>query len=255
MRYLTYFLIFLYSANSFSLSIISDLDDTLKITNVLDRSEATRNALFSKKAFYGSSQLLSEMGHYTDHLYVVSGTTNFLTFRVKSFLNFNNINYKDLFLRDIIRQDNISFYKTQIIEKLLEENPSEDFILIGDNTEKDGYVYDGLKVKYPNRIKSIYIKQIKKKDGLKRVRPFYSVADLAMYEYLDERMSFSQVASIIKDLAFAKNFNDLFPGFTHCPVEMNEFPEIKAPLLKVLNDQLRRKIIFLCKRRKVSQDD
>ncbi|MCB0745310.1 MAG: hypothetical protein KDC67_15480 [Ignavibacteriae bacterium] len=72
---------------SWAVTIISDLDDTLKITNVLDRDEAIRNALYSKKAFSGFPDLLFEMQTYASDLYILSGSPSFLRRRVNSFLS------------------------------------------------------------------------------------------------------------------------------------------------------------------------
>ncbi len=48
------------SFNASALTVISDLDDTLKITNVASKPRAVWNALFNKNAFKGMPELMEK---------------------------------------------------------------------------------------------------------------------------------------------------------------------------------------------------
>jgi phosphatidate phosphatase APP1 len=47
------------------------------------------------------------------------------------------------------------------IERLLNVFPKEQFILLGDNSQKDPEIYTGIAAKYPHRIFAIYIRNVR----------------------------------------------------------------------------------------------
>lgn len=76
---------------SFSVSaktiVISDIDDTIKMTGVLNNKISVGlNGIFGKKAFAGMSELYSEFDHNGDGIYYVSGSPQMIDCRIEDFL-------------------------------------------------------------------------------------------------------------------------------------------------------------------------
>lgn len=248
MKYLILFLACLsFSLPSLSLVIVTDLDDTLKITNVLDRSEATRNALFSKKAFLKFPELLNNMNQYAHGLYVLSASPTFLSNRVNKFLNFHHISRNDVYLRNLVRERDSFKFKLEKLKELFEDRPHESFILIGDDTENDPRVYANMREIYPNQVEQIYIRSIKNLKQPEFIKTFFSAYDVAMYEYSRGRMGLNETLMIGNSVLFAKDLKLVFPHFSYCPKKKSEFYSSNSVTLELLNIQVKNRLSKFCK--------
>jgi hypothetical protein len=152
------------------LSVISDIDDTIKISEVRDRHAMLRNAFLRELApvpgmaeFY---QMLARSNHAQFHYVSASPwqlyepLAEFVnahgfphgTFALKEF-RWKNRNFLSLF-------SNPEKYKPTVIEPLLKRFPQRRFILIGDSGERDPEIYAALARKYPRQIVRIYIRDV-----------------------------------------------------------------------------------------------
>jgi hypothetical protein len=234
-----------FQANATDLSIISDLDDTLKVTNVSNFPQAVRNALFSKKAFKGMPDLIQEMGHYSNSTFILTASPKILNSRVEKFLNFNKIIYKDLYMRSLMGQSDKKAYKLGVVREVLGLN-EDSLILIGDDVEIDQEVYAQIRAENPNRIKAIYIHKVKNKELPIKVKGYYTAFDIARFEYLAGRMSLLQALSIGKDILLTKNFSRVIPGFAYCPKSSEDFDNSGFNALTVLTKQINLRIKKYC---------
>lgn len=247
MKYkITSLILFTFSFNSFALSIISDLDDTLKITNVLDFDEAARNALFSKKAFAQMPYLIEKMQRYASDLYIVTASPTFLKKPIEAFIEHNNLDVKEMYLRNIFTQRDKKAYKLEVIQSILSENPNENFILIGDDTQYDALVYEKIKSQFPERIEAIYIRGVKNKKYSADTKIFLTPFEIAAREYASGRMSLAQSLSIAKNILFTRNNDLLFPHFTFCPKEKVDFPVLKEKVLTLTYNTVKSKVVRYC---------
>ena len=142
--------------------LVSDLDDTIKITNVGDLSDSIRNGLFSKRAFDGVQVAVKEMRTYIDSFTVVSASPKQLTPRIRKFLSHHKITPDYLYTRNIFRESDTTKYKTRIIEELLSAKEGK-LILMGDDTEHDPDIFEDIKTRFPDRILAVYIHAVKNK--------------------------------------------------------------------------------------------
>ena len=152
-------------------SIISDIDDTVKITNYLDKKEFYKNTFLREfKAVDGMQQLLQKCKrHYRDcSIHYVSASPYQLYealstfFREEGFpeatFHLKRIRIKD---RSLLKFFEDPFeYKLQQIEPILQTFPNRKCILIGDSGEKDPEIYKELIMKYPEQIEKIWIRNV-----------------------------------------------------------------------------------------------
>jgi hypothetical protein len=152
------------------LSVISDIDDTIKITEVRDRNATLRNTFLREfqpvpgmAEFYqrlarerGAQfhyisaspwQLYEPLAAFVDAHGFPRGTFELKEFRWKSRKFFS------LFA-------NPEKYKPGVIEPLLKQFPQRRFILIGDSGERDPEIYAALARKFPQQIERIYIRDV-----------------------------------------------------------------------------------------------
>jgi len=154
------------------LSVISDIDDTVKITELPAGSRIVTVKTFFKEfvAAPGMAELYNEWDDTAFHY--VSGAPWQLYEPLSSFLlddeqgypegsfhmknlrkNYFNLNsWRDLV--QLITNENLTFdQKKGQITTLLETFPKRQFILIGDSGEKDPEIYSTIQDQYPDQIK------------------------------------------------------------------------------------------------------
>ncbi len=159
------------------ISVISDIDDTIKISNVKDKQALLKNTFF--KAFqavpamataYQSWQKQGAVFHYLSaspwHLYPAlsefiaasgfpDGSYNLKNFRIKDQSFFNLFS----------SQRN---YKHPLIEALFNKYPERQFILVGDAGEEDPEIFATIAQRYPQQVLHIFIRDLNPNDNKMR---------------------------------------------------------------------------------------
>ena len=150
-------------------SIISDIDDTVKVTHVLDRRrmwEATFykpfDAVDGMPASYRKLTAAGAPVHY------VSSSPWHLAEPLLQFLSTNGLPVSSITLRHFRLKDRTSLNilkpgretKPPEIEAILARYPGRRFILIGDSGEDDPEVYAQALRRHPQQIAKVYIRNI-----------------------------------------------------------------------------------------------
>ena len=152
------------------ISVISDIDDTIKISNVLNKRELVRNTFFREfrpapgmTALYRKWKLQGASFHY------VSGSPWQLYIPIANFMKKydfpeGSIHLKHFRLKDsstmrFIIADQIT-YKTRIIESIIIKFPLRRFILVGDSGEHDPEIYGRIAKKFTKQIHGIFIRDV-----------------------------------------------------------------------------------------------
>ena len=152
------------------LSIISDIDDTIKISNVLDKHELLANTFlrefqpvpgmarqYQKWASDGASfhylssspwQLYPSLSEFIDRHGFPMGSFHLNNFRMK------DKSFFSLF-------QSAQKTKPPRIEEILNRYRQRSFILIGDSGEKDPEIYATIARRYPQQIKHIFIRNVR----------------------------------------------------------------------------------------------
>jgi phosphatidate phosphatase APP1 len=150
-------------------SVISDIDDTIKITEVNDHSELLANTFLRPFApvdgmaavyrewagkgvqfHYVSASPWQLFGPLTEFMYgsgLPTGTVHLKEFRVK------DGSFVKLF-------EGPDKYKLATIEPILRRFPQRRFVLVGDSGERDPEVYGTLARKFPKQIVRILIRDV-----------------------------------------------------------------------------------------------
>lgn len=151
-------------------SVISDIDDTIKISNVADKKALMRNVFTQPyqpvpgmAAVYGAWQDQGAVFHY------VSGSpwqlfpplAEFVTqqkfppgtFHMKYF------RLKDSSVIDFLSADQRT-HKESVISKILTDFPDRHFILMGDSGEQDPEIYTAIARRFPDQIIGVYIHDV-----------------------------------------------------------------------------------------------
>ncbi|MGV3622239.1 MAG: phosphatase domain-containing protein [Archangium sp.] len=156
--------------------VISDFDDTLSVTNVLEGSKliqatflqdaTTQPAVPGMSAFY---ECLREDKLERPGFALVSGSPAQYLDRVKQFLVLHRFPLGfGVYLRDL-GPSTISNYKQPVIRALLKELPNE-VVLVGDSGQQDPEIYAQMRTEFPDRVKAIYIHDVGRSDNKERFK-------------------------------------------------------------------------------------
>ena len=168
------------------LGIISDVDDTIKLTEVRDKSKVVKDILMGDAstvpAVPGMASLFRDLsrgpGGVERPVHYVSASPDILSSRLERFLSLNEFPPGSLDLIQLgspksffKRPPSASEHKTRAIGRILDTYPGRRYVLFGDGAQKDPAVYSRLSAAYPGRIEAIYIRRTKKASGREKRHP------------------------------------------------------------------------------------
>jgi phosphatidate phosphatase APP1 len=233
--------------------VISDIDDTIKVTNVLSKTMVIFNGLFSRKSFSGMSELYQELNIADTSIFYVSGSPTYIRGIVENFLEYNNFPQKNnLILKDgsIPTYD----YKLKEIRALILKNKPDKIILLGDDTEVDPEVYDTIFQENQTSVEGIYIRAIRnrKLPNNTLIKNFFSSVEVAALELLKGNVNVNGLNKVASSFLAQKDISKIVIPNRYCPSEGRA--QIEELIQQVVDqssiDSLERtqqKIIATCK--------
>jgi len=157
--------------------IISDIDDTILVSNATHKLRMAKLAFFHSArtrmpfagvaSFYRALQKGTLPGVFNPLFYVSSSPWN-LYDMLTDFFEWQGIPIGPLMLRDIgVNRTQIGgpshhSHKLLQIEQIMSMYPGLSFILIGDSGQHDPEIYQQVVQQYPNRVLAIYIRDVSK---------------------------------------------------------------------------------------------
>ena len=232
------------SLSSFaSVSILSDLDDTIKIT------EASGNPsdIIGDDVYTGMPEFFTGAKEYSNDLYVLSASPSFMRSKIKSVLKKHKVTFRQLILRGNLLDGKFE-YKVREIKKVMAAN-QDDFVLIGDDIGKDPEVYAHIQKLYPNRILASYIHVVNGRPLVNDVIPYWTSFDLFMREYIAGRMSADWVETSWAKLLSETKIKYIFPKKADCPTEASIWDWQMQTVFQQEAIQLMNRMIMFCQQR------
>lgn len=155
--------------NAKGVSIISDIDDTVKLSYVTDHKKLFESSFF--KDFMpvdGMPELYRHWQQQGARFHYVSSSPWQLYEPLKEFMNQHGFPEATFSLKMVRFKDQTFFNlfksatktKPQAIEAVIKHYPDRQFILLGDSGEKDAQVYAQIANDHPEKIAKIYIRNI-----------------------------------------------------------------------------------------------
>ena len=237
----------IFSFQVHAISIITDLDDTVKITNVQNKPAALWNALFNRDAFKGMPNLLSKYSKAGGDIFIVSASPNLFEKAIQDFINKNEIEVRQLYLRKLSELGRKEQYKLESIREILTNHPGE-YILLGDDVEIDAKVYAQIKQEFPEQIKAVYIHQVVGGKDLPGTK-FHSAYDIALEELLADRFTQLDYTAVWFNFTKELEYEQVFPKFKTCPQDITAFRSDLPRLLQISANQVYRRIVSHCNSR------
>lgn len=167
-------LVMVHPANDSSLGYVSDIDDTIKISEVTNKLSAVRRLLFTNgltaEAVPGTAALYQVLeahdGKTDGDFHYLSGSPLNLAGAIYQFLDTQGFPQGSVDLKKWgfkAGDDNPleqTDYKQTKLRVLLKTFPQRMFICFGDSGEKDPEIYRQISQEFPGRIKAIFINNV-----------------------------------------------------------------------------------------------
>jgi len=151
------------------LSVISDIDDTIKISQVRDRDAMIQNTFCRPfKPVPGLAEVYRDWSGHGAQFHYLTASPWQLYLPLSSFVRSNGFPAGTFHMKNFRLKDG-SFiglfkspesYKPAVIERLLAQFPRRRFVLAGDSGEKDPEIYGDVARRHPGRIVQIYIRAV-----------------------------------------------------------------------------------------------
>ena len=217
MKKILFTLSLVFSLSSYAgVSIVSDLDDTIKITNSGQEIDGAISAFFKNDVFTGMPDFFSAARLYTNELHILSASPKLLRTRISSTLKAKKIQFESLILKNAAGGESKLEYKVAALKKILDAS-ADDFILIGDDVGQDPEAYKAIADLYPNRILAIYIHVINGRDIPDGIVKYWTTFDLFLREHTAGRMLAAWVGMGAELMLQEKKNELIIPDFAKCP--------------------------------------
>lgn len=150
------------------LGVISDIDDTVKLTGVTGDKRALMQSLLLKEVAQWNIPEVVRWYHSMSNVdfHYVSNLPWQLYLTIAQYLKWANLPVTSIHLKqytgNIISSlmEPSSLRKKRVLYKILSDFPNKQFVCIGDSGEHDFEAYVDLAAKYPGQIKAIYIRYV-----------------------------------------------------------------------------------------------
>ena len=162
-----------------TVAIISDIDDSIMVSYTKTKIKRLFTTLFKpshkRKVIPFTEELYKVYKEHKPRFFYVSKSESNLFPTISNFIRHHSLPEGNLFLIpylsfwQLIKSTKDKNHKFNIISFLIENSPKQQFVLIGDDSQRDMEIYTRIAHQYKSKLQSIYIRQTQKKlNGQKR---------------------------------------------------------------------------------------
>jgi hypothetical protein len=151
--------------------VISDIDDTIKDTHVLDRKATLRNTFLEPfRPVPGMAGVYRGWAENAGaQFFYVSASPWQLYSPLADFIRSNGFPAGVVYLKSFRWKDKTLFnlfegpekYKPQVIDPLMKRFPNRRFVFVGDSGERDPEIYGALAREHPQQVAKIFIRELR----------------------------------------------------------------------------------------------
>ncbi len=217
--------------------IVSDFDDTIKITHTTNRFRTVVRGLFAKQAYAGMAELYQEWSAGRPFV-VLSSSPNVIRRKIGRFLDRHEYPKREIWLRDWFKQKDLLLFKQENLKKL-DSRAESLFIFVGDDADYDPEVFTTFRDAHPGQVLAIYIRRVRGRPLPDGVIPFYSAFEIALAELSAARLKIPQVSRIGKAILEHRDTDYVVPYFASAPLEIpisGNFPTLEK-VTDLLNER------------------
>ncbi len=192
------------------LSVISDIDDTIKMTEATSRSEMLANTFLRPfEVVDGMAQLYRDWRDLGCDFHYVSSSPWQLYHPLAELCSTSQFPAGSMHLRYFrVRDEMFKRFrpvrrnsKVGIIASIFKRMPARKFMLIGDSGEKDPEIYRFLAKRFPRQVVAVFIRNLKSRPlDAKRLKKLRSIEANALLEIFEHSEQISNLAAQFLDI-------------------------------------------------------
>ncbi len=177
------------------LSLISDVDDTIKISEVTNRRALLANTFLRDfKPVPGMSDVYRQWKRQGAQFHYISASPWQLHEPVTEFLKAESFPYGSMHMKVFRLKDRSALalletqheYKSEIIQKILSDFPQRQFILVGDSGEQDPEIYGELARRHSDQVLRIWIRETAKEESDRRFQSAFKALPRDRWQLFSE---------------------------------------------------------------------
>lgn len=180
-------------------SVISDVDDTIKITSVGNRDELLKNTFLREfRAIDGMSRIYKDWSDQGIDFHFVSASPWQLITPLSHLLSTESFplgtfdlrvfRWRDQVIKRVVSNKWVG--KSKVIRGLIQRFPERKYFLIGDSVERDPELYAHLAEEFNQQIRGIFIRQVPgfamSESRISKIRSQINQTEFAMYDCQSE---------------------------------------------------------------------
>lgn len=179
--------------NEGNLTVISDIDETIMVSYTSSFLKRVFTTLFTtsrkRKVIHFTEELYQFLKNKKTRFFYVSKSESNLFHTISHFIEINKLPAGPLFLTpylnfwQLLTTKKNAQFKYNKISYLIENNPYQKFVLIGDDSQKDMEVYTLIAQKYSSNINNIYIRKTRKKVNSKQKKNWNTLKKTGIPSY------------------------------------------------------------------------
>lgn len=142
--------------------LVSDMDDTIKVSHVLDKDSVIANVAMIHNVFMGMPELyqaITQIPEVKTVKYLSNAPKKIIGDLHEKFLTLNKFPKGDFVARGWYDLRTGNSHKVNSLRKFIKQYDPKELILIGDNGEGDAEIYAQIRTEYPNVLGPTYIRQ------------------------------------------------------------------------------------------------
>jgi hypothetical protein len=238
---------------SADIRVVSDIDDTAKISNVGNPIGLAWNSFFSTTPFTGMKELYSSFAYERGYAFhYLTAAPSIYRGKVRRFLSTNAFPEGELHTRPLFRSETTQAYKVRTLLELFARFPADFFILIGDDTQKDAAAYDEAYRSAPDRVLAIYIHKVTNNPLPPSAYSYLSAYDIARTEYLMGRLQVWEASPVALSIIAEPRLNRVVPRFSYCPRKRP--PGLLDPKVEEWDAKITERVETICKQRSLPEE-
>jgi hypothetical protein len=229
--------------------LVSDIDDTVRQTNVRDLGSMT---VLKNAEFAGMATLYKDLANNSvDQIDYVTGAPSAIKKTSEFFLYWNGFPDGKVHARNILF-DTIT-HKVRTIKKIIEKTEPKLLLMIGDNGEHDTDSYTRIEEEFSGET-VIFMHQLFDDEIPKNQIPWLTSADLAVHFYALDLVSSAVVDDVLEDVIVKLESRDnsdrerVFPSWAQCKTFFKNYSRPQVSLSVSQQSQLEKYESFLQKR-------
>lgn len=198
--------------------LVSDLDDTIKVSHTQSKFITVYRGLFRSSAFAGMAVLYRELlgQHPASEFLVVSSSPPAIRRKIEGFLRLHSFPKGRVVLRDWMRSPSVQNYKLQALCKIAEESPLP-ILFVGDDTQYDPEVFAAVADKFPGKVIARYVRIVRGRPLPEGSHGFFTAFDIACAELAAGRLKNEQVLHVGESVLRDDRHSRLIPWFSLKP--------------------------------------